>query len=272
MTERSKKSATGPTEASVVVPTFREVGNIEQLTKRVYAALQENQMENTTEIIIVDDNSRDGTEELVNKLASEGYPVRVIVRTTERGLSSAVLRGFNEAQGELLLCMDADLQHPPEKVPEMLQAIDAAKSGAEFAIGTRYAADEFVVDENWPLYRQVVSKGARLMARPLTPLSDPMTGFFSIRREAYRRARNVNSIGFKICLELYVKSEIRKHAEVPIMFGVRTVGESKLSGKVIINYLKQLQELYLYKHPILSVAAVLLAIIIFFYIVSFIFS
>ncbi|KAK9768299.1 hypothetical protein K7432_001138 [Basidiobolus ranarum] len=269
MTERSKKASTGPIEASIVVPTFREVGNIEQLTKRVYAALQEHQMENSTEIIIVDDNSRDGTEELVNKLASEGYPVRVIVRTTERGLSSAVLRGFNEAQGELLLCMDADLQHPPEKVPEMLQAIDTAKTGAEFAIGTRYASDEFVVDENWPVYRQVISKGARLMARPLTPLSDPMTGFFSIRREAYLRARDVNSVGFKICLELYVKSDIRKHAEVPIMFGVRTVGESKLTGKVIINYLNQLQELYRYKHSVLCLATLTLIIFLFFYILSF---
>eukprot|EP00294_Goniomonas_avonlea_P016965 CAMPEP_0114566850 /NCGR_PEP_ID=MMETSP0114-20121206/15132_1 /TAXON_ID=31324 /ORGANISM="Goniomonas sp, Strain m" /LENGTH=142 /DNA_ID=CAMNT_0001753329 /DNA_START=60 /DNA_END=485 /DNA_ORIENTATION=+ len=133
------------------------------------------------ELIVVDDNSRDGSEEAVNELAKT-YNVRIIVRTKERGLSSAVLRGFQEAKGDYLVCMDADLQHPPEKVPEMLAALEKH----EYALGTRYG-DGFNVDKDWPMYRQIMSQGARALARPLTPLSDPMSGFFGLRRSTFER-------------------------------------------------------------------------------------
>jgi dolichol-phosphate mannosyltransferase len=172
------------------------------------------------------------------------------VRTTERGLSSAVLRGFKESKGDILMCMDGDLQHPPESVADLIKTLE---KGNEFVIGTRYGGGNLSVDKDWPMYRRVISQGARTLARLLTPLSDPMTGFFGITRPAYERAQKngINPIGFKIALEMYVKAGIKKHAEVPINFGVRLHGYSKLTGAVIINYLKHLRELYGFSIPML---------------------
>lgn len=251
--------------ASVIVPTYKEGANVEPLTKRLFAALPASGPINkkNVELIFVDDNSRDGSEQTVNKLAQEGYPVRIIVRTTERGLSSAVIRGFNEGQGEYLMCMDADLQHPPESVPTLLNAL-AAKD-TEFVLGSRYCG-EGGVDKDWPLYRRVISEGARMLSRPLTPLSDPMSGFFGIRRDVYKRGKDINPIGFKIALELYVKCGCTRLAEIPFLFGVRTAGESKLSGKVIVKYVEQLVSLYQYSFPapfyllILLVLAIIFAV------------
>jgi dolichol-phosphate mannosyltransferase len=240
--------------ATIVVPAYKERDNLQPLTERVYKAL--GQKASTVEMIIVDDNSKDGTEKVV-ELLQKNYPnVRLIVRTTERGLSSAVLRGFNEARGNLLLCMDADLQHPPESVPEMLKKLEEHS----FVIGTRYGGGEFSVDKDWPLHRQIISKGARMLATPLTGLSDPMTGFFGIQQEVYYGGKDISGIGFKICMELYVKCNINDHAEVPIHFGVRAAGESKLSSKVIIHYLKHLWHLYLYKFPLVLLMLFVIAI------------
>ena len=128
--------------------------------------------------------------------------------SSQRGLSSAVLRGFAEAQGQILLCMDADLQHPPTAVPKMykeLTSFSSSSSAPEFVIGTRYGSDTFAVDKEWAIHRVIMSKGARALARPLTPLSDPMTGFFAITRAAYERGLpKVNPIGFKIAMVRFI--------------------------------------------------------------------
>jgi len=236
--------------ATIIVPCYKEGGNVIPLVERVFAAVDKSKNYNrkNTELIFVDDNSNDGTVEKVKELHTErGYPTRVIVRTTERGLSSAVLEGFAQAKGRCLLCMDGDLQHPPESVPALLDVL--YEDNKEFVIGTRYGKG-VEIDKNWPLHRRVISKTARLMARPLTPLSDPMTGFFGITKDALSRAGNtVNRQGFKICLELYTKCGIRSHGEVPFSFGVRTQGQSKLSGKVIFYYIQQLQQLYVSTAP-----------------------
>ncbi|KAL0491443.1 dolichol-phosphate mannosyltransferase [Acrasis kona] len=249
---------------SIIVPAFREGENIKLLTEGIFKALSAKNLDKVTELIIVDDNSKDKTVEVVQQLKSK-YPVRVIVRTTERGLSSAVLRGFSEAKGRYLLCMDADLQHPPQSVPDLIESLE---KGNEFVIGTRYGGGSLSVDKDWPMHRIIISKGARALARPLTPLSDPMTGFFGITRPAYQRAiqNGINPIGFKIALEMYVKARIKKHGEVSIVFGVRHAGESKLTGAVIINYLKHLVELYSFALPLLlpillAVALVLLYVL-----------
>ena len=174
------------------------------------------------------------------------------MRTTERGLSSAVLRGFNEAKGQYVICMDADLQHPPESVPLLF---DSLKDDHAFVIGTRYAPG-VGIDKDWPLYRRVISSTARWMARPLTIASDPMSGFFGLQKkyldEANDKKVDINQQGFKIALELLTKLPLpednkKKLDEIPFSFGVRTEGESKLSGKVIIQYIEQLKELYVYK-------------------------
>ncbi|KAI0087220.1 nucleotide-diphospho-sugar transferase [Irpex rosettiformis] len=257
------------THYSVIVPAFRENGNIRPLVTRIYAALRRGESPvpaEQVEIIIVDDNSRDGSVETVQDLQREGYNVRIIVRTTERGLSSAVVRGFQEAVGDNMLCMDADLQHPPEYVPAMLASMSPTYT---FVLGTRYGKG-VEMDKDWPLYRRIISSGARLLALPLTTASDPMSGFFGIRKESFLKARNLNSQGFKIALDLLIKAQIPPNAiaEVPFSFGVRSEGESKLTGKVMVKYLEQLAELYWHKFSILVVIFVLLVVIGFLYLVQ----
>eukprot|EP00026_Physarum_polycephalum_P014169 Phypoly_transcript_14652.p1 GENE.Phypoly_transcript_14652~~Phypoly_transcript_14652.p1 ORF type:complete len:274 (+),score=28.56 Phypoly_transcript_14652:63-884(+) len=259
MVSRARPADDSQIIASIVVPCYKEAGNVNKLTERVFKAIDDsaNYNRKNTELIFVDDNSRDGSVEKVNALASNGYPVRIIVRTQERGLSSAVLEGFRQAKGKYLLCMDADLQHPPESVPKLLDVLVVSKK--EFVIGTRYGKG-VAIDESWPMHRRVISKGARLLARPLTPLSDPMTGFFGLTKEALSRAgEGINKQGFKICLELYAKCKIRSFGEVPFSFGVREEGESKLTGKVIVYYLQQLMQLYT-ANPVLLISLILVVL------------
>ncbi|KAG2370770.1 hypothetical protein C9374_003238 [Naegleria lovaniensis] len=266
---------------TIVIPAYKEAANLKELVTRIYNAMGERGKKSAslgmsrerTEVIVVDDNSKDGSEEIINDLAkdSTNFPnLRIIVRTNEKGLSSAVLRGFNEAKGDYLMCMDADLQHPPEDVPIMFEYL--LKEGTqvpEFVLGTRYGSGEMRVDSNWPLYRRVISKGARSLARPLTPLSDPMSGFFALPKTVYQRAiqNKVNPIGFKIALELFVKAGVKRHAEHAFAFGVRLHGYSKLSSKVIIHYLQHLYDLYQYRYPfmlhLVALFLILLAIFVF---------
>jgi dolichol-phosphate mannosyltransferase len=228
---------------SIVVPAFREGPNIRPLTQRVFAALAAEGIEG--ELIIVDDDSRDGTEEAVAELAG-AYPVRLIVRREERGLSGAVLRGFEEAGHEVLVVLDGDLQHPPEAIPAVVAKMD---SGCDFVIATRYAEGGSLA-ENWPWHRRMMSRIAGLLARPLTPLSDPMSGFFAVRRDAVRAATGLSPLGFKIALEVYVKAGCRRPGEVPIAFGTRAAGESKLGAGEVGRYLKHLHRLYRHRWPV----------------------
>ncbi|KAJ3199578.1 dolichol-P-mannose synthesis, partial [Clydaea vesicula] len=232
---------------SVIVPTYKECNNLKPLTERLFNSLQKYNLDKSTELIIVDDNSNDGSKELIDQL-SKYYNVKILVRTKERGLSSAVLHGFSNANAsEVLICMDADLQHPPEKVVELIKSLKEN----EFVIGTRYAGGNSI-DKDWPVHRRVISSGARLLVVPLKPMKKQISGFFGIQKKILQKTgiKKINPIGFKICLEVYVKCNIKKHAEVPIVFGVRTEGESKLSSKVIVNYLKHLFELYTYQMPL----------------------
>ncbi|AMD20399.1 HDL345Wp [Eremothecium sinecaudum] len=251
-------------ENSIIVPAYREKLNIKPLTTRLFAALG-NEFSKTTELIFVDDNSQDGSVEEVEMLAKKGYNVRIIVRTDERGLSSAVLKGFYDAKGKYLICMDADLQHPPESVPSMLQLLRSHP----FTLGTRYAPG-VGIDKDWPLYRRVISTGARMLALPLTSASDPMSGFFGLQKHylVHDKARSINPQGFKIALDLLVKLPLpgdSRIGELPFSFGVRTEGESKLSGKVIVQYVNQLIELYAFKFG----ATNLLLFVFFWTIISF---
>ncbi len=229
---------------SIVVPTYREASNIGPLTERIFAALAETARADV-ELIFVDDDSRDGTEEAVATLA-ERFPVRLIVRVGERGLSGAVLAGFREARFDRFVVLDADLQHPPEAIPEMLTRLEAPD--CDFVIATRYAGGGSVV-EAWPMWRRWGSRFATLLARPLAPVSDPMSGFFALTRRTWENAAAVDQIGYKIALELFVKGGCRKAAEVPIAFGARVAGESKASMSVMLRYLHHLSRLYRFRYP-----------------------
>ena len=258
----SEMASSSTCVATVVVPAYKEQPNLRPLVERLSAACTKAKL--AVEIVVVDDNSQDGSRETVEALAAEGFPCRIIVRTRERGLSSAVMRGFDEAKGLVLVCMDGDLQHPPESVPSLIRAVQEGRH--EFAIGTRYAGKELSVDRDWPMHRRLISWGARLLARPLSSLSDPMTGFFALSRTAWHRGRSsVSAQGFKICLESFIKCGCGPAAEIPILFGARVHGESKLDSKVIVSYLVHLVQLYRFKFGPLLLLLCLLVVLFFFF-------
>jgi len=223
----------------VIVPTYNEKENMRLLLPALSGTLRRENI--PFEIVVMDDSSPDGTGEEVGRL-SKGIPeARAVVRTKDRGLSPAVIDGFRLAKGEVLLVMDADLSHPVEVVPKLYRAI--ATEGADIAVGSRHARGGGI--ENWPFKRKFISWGASLLARPLTSCSDPMSGFFAVRRDVVKDAP-LKARGYKILLEVLVKGRYSSVKEVPITFKDRTKGESKLGSKVIINYLQHLIHLYLY--------------------------
>jgi dolichol-phosphate mannosyltransferase len=226
---------------TVIVPTFREAPNLGLLVPRVSAALAQAGLRG--EIVIVDDDSADGTEDVCRVLAAT-YPVRLFVRKGERGLSSAVLHGMRQACGDILVVMDADLSHPPEAIPQLVEALRTDQ--ADFVIGSRYVASGST-EEGWGVYRWLNSKVAALLAWPLSAARDPMAGFFALRRTALDGAARLDPVGYKIGLELMVKCRCQRIREIPIHFSNRVHGSSKLTFREQINYLRHLRRLYCYK-------------------------
>jgi dolichol-phosphate mannosyltransferase len=247
--EQSSMSATSRarTTIDVVVPTFREALNIPLLIDRL-AAVRAFLVPDLN-LTIVDDNSQDGTEEAIGRL---NLPwVKLIVRTTDRGLSPAVLEGLNRTSGDIIIVMDADLSHPPEAIPSML---DELGNGSDFVVGSRYT-EGGVTDDNWGLFRWLNSRVATLFARPFTSIGDPMSGFFALRRTTYSKADLLNPIGYKIGLELLVKCRCTRISEVPIAFADRVHGESKLSLREQLRYIQHIRRLFLYKYGATSEVA-----------------
>lgn len=223
----------------VVVPTYREAENIPHLVKRLGAVRDREGLD--LELWLVDDDSRDGTEEIVRSLDLPW--VHLVVRKADRGLSQAVLDGLRRCKRDVLVVMDADLSHPPEKIPEM---VDALADGADFVVGSRFVAGGST-DDDWGLFRWLNSRVATLLARPLTSLEDPMSGFFALSRETFEGGRDFNPVGYKIGLELVIKCRCALVKEIPIHFSDRRFGKSKLSLKEQLKYVKHVRRLYDYK-------------------------
>ena len=230
---------------SVVVPTFREAANIPGLAERIHAALAESGRE--WELLFIDDDSDDGSETVVENVARR-LPVRMITRRdTPRDLSLAVLEGIRLSRFDRIVVMDAALSHPPERILDLLAALD---TGCDMAVGSRYMPSGSV-DRTWGLWRFLNSRLATLLARPLVTCSDPMSGFFAIDRRWLPDLAALRPIGYKIALEFMVRGQPRV-TEVPIAFHDRNQGDSKLNWKQQFNYLRHLRRLYQYKfgHPV----------------------
>ena len=228
-------------DVTVIVPTYNEAQNLPILVPRVAAALEQAGLRG--EIVVVDDDSPDDTVPACKELAVD-YPLQLLVRKGERGLSGAVLHGMAQARGDVLVVMDADLSHPPEKIPALVAAITAGE--ADFVIGSRYVAGGST-EEGWGLFRRLNSKVATLLARPLTNAHDPLAGFFALRRSTYQAGGPFDPVGFKIGLELLVKCGCQRVQEVPITFHDRQCGVSKLSVREQLNYVRHLGRLYRYR-------------------------
>lgn len=218
---------------SVVVPTYNEKGNVENLVRQVDDALQGIDHE----IVFVDD-STDETPEILERLSKENPNVSYEHRVGETGLATAVIRGFRIAKGDILACMDADLQHPPKILRPMYAAI---LSGADFCIPSRLIPGGD--DGGLNLYRKFVSGTARWMGKILLPclrkVSDPTSGLFMFRKECIDNA-DLKPVGWKIMVEVLAMSEYSTIVEIPYAFQNRESGESKLSGKVTMQYIEQL--------------------------------
>jgi dolichol-phosphate mannosyltransferase len=228
---------------SVIIPTFKEVENIPHITAAVCEVLSAANMH--FEIVFVDDNSEDGSEEAVASLGHK-YPVRILVRKGVRGLSSAVLHGIDHSEGDYIVVMDADLSHPATAIPEMINMLD--RGDADFVLGSRYV-EGGTIHEDWGLFRKINSRLPSLMVFPLTSVKDPMSGFFALKRKDMPPEDRLSPIGYKIGLEILVKGNFENPGEVPIHFSERKYGESKLSVKEQVYFLRHLRRLFQYRYP-----------------------
>ena len=218
---------------SIIIPTYNEKDNVAPLLSRIDKVLSGYNYE----ILIVDDNSQDGTIELASSLADR-YPVKVIVRRSERGLATAVVHGLKSATGQIVGVMDADLQHPPEVIPDLIKAI---QDGADMVVASRYI--EGGGCPNWGLSRRIISKVALVISHLLLPstrpVKDPLAGFFMFRRKNVDPAE-LKPIGYKISLEVMLTGRFQRVVEVPYIFEDRSAGQSKLNPREQLDYLRHL--------------------------------
>ncbi len=223
-------------DVSVVSPTYNEAGGVEKLISSLTDVFAKAGIRG--EIVIVDDNSPDGTGAIVDRLSAT-YPVRCVHRAGKLGLSSAVIDGWKTCDAPILGVMDADFSHDPAIIPELVGSI--RRGECELAIGSRYVKGGGIT--NWPLRRRITSSVAISLARPLTPVKDITSGYFFCKRSVIEGV-TLDPIGFKIGLEVIVKGKYEKAKEVPYVFTDRTHGSSKLNSGEIFNYLKQLRKIY----------------------------
>ena len=217
---------------SLVLPTYNEAANLERMVNVLTQVLRDAGI--FFEIVIVDDDSPDGTGEIADDLAgASGGRVRSLHRTGERGLGTAVVAGWKAARGEILAAMDADGQHPADLIPRLLAALD---QGAEVAIASRYISGSNI--PRWNLLRRLGSKLATGITRLALPratrgVQDPLSGCFALRRELIQGVE-LKPLGFKILLEVLMRAPVTRVAEVEYVFAAREAGKSKLSARVAL--------------------------------------
>jgi dolichol-phosphate mannosyltransferase len=223
---------------SLVVATRNESHNLAELIALLTPAIS-SMTGDSYEIIVVDDDSPDETWKVAASLAAKDSHVVALRRMEERGLATAIVRGWQAARGELLGVIDADLQHPPEVTARLIAAM---QGGADLAVASREAEGGGTSD--WSMLRLMISRGSRALGKMLLPgvlgmVSDPMTGFFVIRRTAIEDVA-LSPCGYKILVELLVRSRAKKIVEVGYVFRSRERGESKASFRVFVDYVQHL--------------------------------
>ena len=238
---------------SIVIPTYNESENILKLISEIEKNLPTNDF---TEVIVVDDNSPDGTGKLVenyitkerfkteekNSSHTKNHILKVVHRTAKEGLIPAILDGVRQSRGTNVLIMDADFSHPPEVIPKMMSELK--RNPNSIIIGSRYIEGGKVV--GWPVRRKILSKGASTLARlglNVKRVKDPMSGLFALPRELIQNI-SIATKGYKILLEILVKNKEIPVIEVPYTFTDRQSGKSKMSYNVIVNYAKAIWQLY----------------------------
>lgn len=230
--------AAPPLRVSLIIPTYNEAANLGPLVEAL-CPLLDAAYSQQYELIVVDDDSPDRTWALALDLQVDYPQLRVMRRTTERGLSTAVIRGWQVAQGEILGVIDGDLQHPPAVLIALLAALEA---GADLAVASRHVAGGGISD--WGLGRRALSRGAQLLGLVILPavvgrVSDPMSGYFAVRRSAISGVQ-LNPKGYKILLEVLGRGQVGPIAEVGYVFQERRSGASKVTARQYWEYLQHL--------------------------------
>lgn len=226
----------GPPHLTVVIPTYNERDRLEELVTALFREAGAREL--NLEAVIVDDNSPDGTGAIADDLATR-YRVQAIHRAGKLGLGTAVMEGFRVAAADVVAVMDADFSHPPRTLPDLYQAFRT--TNADMVIASRYIPGGATL--GWPKRRLVMSRLACVLTRGLSPVKDSTSGFFLIHRHV-AQATIINAGGFKICLELMVRSGARTIVEFPYSFEERQLGASKMTFREGLGYLVQLSKLY----------------------------
>ena len=232
-----------PIQFSLVIPTYNECANINNIV-RILSHLLDEAIPGDYELIVVDDDSPDGTWKVAQSLMSDYPQLRVMRRQHERGLSSAVIRGWQTARGSVLGVIDGDLQHPPHVLLQLLTAIE---QGADLAVASRHMEGGGV--SSWSAVRRFLSRGAQVLGLVLLPgvlgrVSDPMSGYFMVRRSCLA-SRTLYPQGYKILIEVLARGVVPQVAEVGYVFQERQEGESKVTWKQYVDYLHHLVKLRL---------------------------
>jgi dolichol-phosphate mannosyltransferase len=242
-------SNTGPRgnneQVSIIVPTYNESQNILAILKSIEENLPKNK---PVETIVVDDNSPDGTggivEEYINTVKkATGYTIGVIRRKAKEGLSSAILKGIESSKGQTIVVMDSDRSHPPDIIPKMVDTLD--NSECDIVVASRYVKGGSV--SGWSIKRKLISKVATRIAQHGLGVGqkDPLSGFFAFRRNILDGLK-LDAIGYKMLLEILVKTKGARVKEIPYSFTNRIQGESKLGTRVIFDYIRAIWKLYRY--------------------------
>jgi dolichol-phosphate mannosyltransferase len=226
-------------DLTVIIPTYCEEANIRKIIDEVDAVFRQNSLRG--EILVVDDNSPDRTIALVNEIRETKRNVSLLVRTEDPGLSQSVADGFVHAQSDVFIVIDADLSHPPALIPVLYREILA---GSDIVVGSRYMKGGSI--GKWPLMRRIISLVATFLGRLLFPdITDPVSGFFAVRRSVVAGAP-LRPRGYKILLEVLGKGAWENAREIPFEFIDRATGESKLKGKTIVEYARQVCDIAAY--------------------------
>jgi dolichol-phosphate mannosyltransferase len=224
---------------SIVVPTYNERENISELLERIQRSMEP--LHGPFEILIVDDDSPDETWKVASGYA-DSYPVRVLRRKGKRGLAPSVLDGIRASKYDIIVVIDADLQHPPETIPKLVAEV---RNGTDIAIGSRFVDDSTTV--NFGLFRKVMSRGADLLARTLfrqvRSVKDIESGFFALHKGVVARA-NLTPVGYKILLEILVQGHYATVSEIAYRLETRAGGESKLGINNVVTYLRHILSLF----------------------------
>lgn len=235
-------------QLSIIIPTYNEAKNIKSLLDSISKNIPD---QTKAETIVVDDNSPDGTAEIVknyNKSISHlaNHSISLIMRKDQRGLSSAILDGIRKAKGDLIVVMDSDHSHPPELIPKMIEILQQTKY--DLVVASRYISDGAI--RGWSTKRKLISKTATKIARHGLGINteDPMSGFFAFRKALINNLK-FDAIGYKMLLEILVKARDVSVKEIPYTFTDRKYGSSKLGLTAIFDYCKSVWKLYRYGKP-----------------------